>query len=332
VEEELQQIQGFRRLSPLLASAGQPDPNGITAIARAGFWRLINLALPTSPDALPNEGELAQRAGLDYLHLPIDFDAPELEQASKLFRALDERPGEPVLVHCARNMRASALLYVYRCLRAQVPPRQARTDLHASWEPNHTWRRYMSSAALQALPRPVRLETERLVLRDALLSDAEAVHRYAGDPEVVKLMIWGPNTWEHTTEVVQNRVREQSARDRRDLELFIVDKASGELVGGAGLRVHDSSALSGDLGYVLSRQHWGRGIVPEACRKLLELGFGGFALQRIWASADARNVQSQRVMEKLGMRREAHFRQDQWVKGAFRDTVVYAITADEYWA
>jgi RimJ/RimL family protein N-acetyltransferase len=96
--------------------------------------------------------------------------------------------------------------------------------------------------------------------------------------------------------------------------------------------VHDSASLSGDLGYVLARSRWGQGIVPEACRKLLELGFGGFGLHRIYASADARNLQSQRVMAKLGMRREAHFQQDQWVKGDYRDTVVYALTEDEYWA
>lgn len=333
MDEELRHILGFRRLSPLLASAGQPDPNGIGAIARAGFEHLVNLGLPTSPGALADEADLAHRAGLTYLHLPIDFEAPELDRADQLFQALDERRDQPVFVHCAKNMRVSALLYVYRCLRAHVPARQARADLHAIWQPNHTWRRYMSNAALLALPRPVQLETERLVLRDALLTDADAIHRYAGDEEVVKLMIWGPNTLDQTREHLQHRVNHlQAVRERRDFELLLVEKSSGELVGGAGLRVHDSSALSGDLGYVLARERWGEGLVPEACHKLLELGFGGFGLHRIWASADARNVQSQRVMEKLGMRREALFRQDQWVKGAFRDTVVYAMTEDEYWS
>jgi [ribosomal protein S5]-alanine N-acetyltransferase len=333
VEAELQQILGFRRLSSLLASAGQPNEHGIATIARAGFKHLINLALPSSPGALANEAELAQRAGLEYLHLPIDFEAPQLEHARRLFSALDERQRDPVLVHCAKNMRVSALLYVYRCLRGGVLPLQARADLLAVWQPNHTWRRYMSNAALLALPRPVQLETERLVLRDALLSDAEAIHRYGGDPAVVELMIWGPNTFEQTREFLQHRVmHQQVAAERREFELLIVEKSSNELVGGVGLRVHDSDALSGDLGYVLARSRWGQGIVPEACRKLLELGFGGFGLHRIYASADARNLQSQRVMAKLGMRREAHFQQDQWVKGAYRDTVVYALTEDEYWA
>jgi ribosomal-protein-alanine N-acetyltransferase len=333
VEDEVERVSAFRRLSPLLASAGQPSPSEIEVIAQAGFKHLINLALPTSPGALADEASLAERAGLEYLHLPIDFELPDLRQASQLFSALDERQNEPVFVHCAKNMRVSALLYVYRCILAGVPARQARADLHAIWQPNHIWRRYMSNAALRALPRPVRLETERLVLRDAEPGDAEAIQRYAGDPEVVRLMVWGPNTLEQTREFLQHRVGYQQVDpERREFELLIVEKATDRVVGGAGLRVHDSAALSGDLGYVLTRAYWGQGIVPEACHKLLELGFGGFGLHRIWASADARNLQSRRVMEKLGMRREAHLRDEQWIKDQYRDTVVYALTEDEYWS
>lgn len=333
MEDEVERVAAFRRLSPLLASAGQPSPREIEAIARAGFKHLINLALPTSPGALADEAGLAQRAGLEYLHLPIDFELPELRQAARLFSALDERRSEPVFVHSAKNMRVSALLYVYRCVVAGVPPRQARADMHTIWQPNHSWRRYMSNAALRALPRPVRLETERLVLRDAEPGDAESIQRYAGDPEVVRLMIWGPNTLEQTREFLQHRVGHQQVDpERREFELLILEKETGLVMGGAGLRVHDSAALSGDLGYVLARAHWGRGIVPEACHKLLELGFGSLGLHRIWASADARNLQSQRVMEKLGMRREAHLRDEQWIKEQYRDTVVYALTEDEYWS
>ena len=75
----------------------------------------------------------------------------------------------------------------------------------------------------------------------------------------------------------------------------------------------------------------GRGIVLEACQRLLEVGFGWFNLHRIWASTDSENRASQRVLEKLGMRREAHFVQNELVKGRYRDTIVFAITAAEYW-
>jgi uncharacterized protein (TIGR01244 family) len=332
-DEELKQITAFRRLSPNLATAGQPTSDQVTAIARAGFKHLINLALPSSPGALPDESAEAARAGLDYLHLPIDFEQPELERAAQLFRALDERQGQSVFVHCAANKRVSALLAVYRTARGGVCIRHARRDLHAIWEPNHTWRRYLVNAGLRAIPRPVRFETERLILRDAMLSDADAVQRYAGDPEVCQYMVWGPNTLDRTREVLQARVNvHQPDPERRAWELMIVDKRSGELVGSAGLRVADNAALDADIGYVLARSHWGRGIMHEACSRLLEVAFGWLQLHRVWASADAENTASQRVLEKLGLRREAHFVQNDYVKGRYRDTFVYAVTESEYFA
>ena len=332
-DEELGQIVAFRRLSPLLASAGQPEPSGIAAIGRAGFKHLINLALPTSPGALADEAALAEAAGLRYLHLPINFDTPEPEQAARLFSELRQLSREPVFVHCAKNMRVSALLSAYRMVLGGVSCGAARADLHAIWEPNPTWRRYVSNAAVQALPQPVWLETDRLVLRDAQLGDADAMIAYTTDPEVCRYMIWGPNTPDQTRDHLQRRVTAlQIETARRAFELLIVEKATGEVIGGAGLRVADSDDLDGSLGYVLARSRWGQGIMPEACAKLLQMGFGWFGLHRVWASTDAENLASQRVLEKLGMRREAHFVQNQLVKGQYRDTRVYALTESEYWA
>jgi RimJ/RimL family protein N-acetyltransferase len=236
-------------------------------------------------------------------------------------------------VHCAANKRVSALLSVYRTARGDVSFRHARRDLHAIWEPNHTWRRYLVNAGLRAIARPVRFETERLILRDAMLSDADAVQRYAGDPEVCRYMVWGPNTLDRTREVLQARVNvHQPDPERRAWELMIVEKHTGELVGSAGLRVADNAALDADIGYVLARRHWGRGIMHEACSQLLEVAFGWLQLHRVWASTDAENIASQHVLEKLGLRREAHLVQNDFVKGHYRDTFIYAITEREYFA
>ena len=328
--EELGQIRAFRRLSSLLATSGQPEPAEIAAIGRAGFKHLINLAMPSSPGALANEATLAEQAGLCYLYLPIDWEAPELEQAARLFEALERAAGEPVFVHCAKNMRVSALLSAYRMVRGGVPCRAARADLHAIWQPNHTWRTFVANAALRAISTPVRWETDRLILRDVELADAEAVHQYAADPEVVRYLSWGPNDLERTRQVLQMRAAEQTDPARRAFELMIVEKASGLVVGSAGLRVSDK--LDADIGYVLARAKWGQGIVPEACAKLLEVAFGWLGLHRVWASTNAENLASQRVLEKLGLRREAHFVQNELVKGHYRDTLVYALTEAEYWA
>lgn len=317
----------------MLASSGQPEPSGIEEIGRAGFKHLLNVALSTSTGALVNEATLAERAGLRYVHLPIDFEQPEPEQAARLFALLEQLRAEPVFVHCAKNMRVSALLSAYRMVLGGVSSRVARADLHAIWEPNHTWRRFVSNAALRAMPTPLRFETERLVLRDAELRDAEGIHRYAGDARVCQYLFWGPNTPEGTREKLQHRVVEQQVNPaRRAFELLIVEKATGEVIGGVGLRVADTSALDADLGYVLARAKWGQGIVLEACEKLLEVAFGWLGLHRVWASTDGENRASQRVLEKLGLRREAHFVQNEHVKGHYRDTLIYALTETEYWS
>jgi [ribosomal protein S5]-alanine N-acetyltransferase len=332
VLDPLEQILAYRRLSPLLATSGQPDAEGIHAIARAGFKLLVNLALPTSPGALADEAQLASQAGLTYVHLPIDFEAPELERASELYALLQRAKDDMVFVHCAKNMRVSALLSGYRMVLGGVSCREARANLRAIWEPNHTWRRYVSNAALAAIRKPISMDTARLVLRDAQPSDAAAIHAHAGDPEVCRYLLWGPNTAEQSEDFLQRRCARQADPHCRALELLVVERSSGQVVGDATLRVTDSAVLEAELGYLLAREAWGRGLATELAEKLLEVAFGWLSLRRVSAAVDAENAASRRVLEKLGLRREAHFGQDAYVNGAYRDTLVYALTDAEYWA
>ncbi|HEV8247309.1 MAG TPA: GNAT family N-acetyltransferase, partial [Polyangiaceae bacterium] len=162
--------------------------------------------------------------------------------------------------------------------------------------------------------------------------DAEGIQLYAADPEVVRYMIWGPNTLEQTRGFCTGQIDVQRVRDRRDFELALISKQSRELIGGVGLRVQNIVQREGDIGYVLRRDHWGRGIISEAARAMLEFGFGVLGLHRIYATADTRNQQSTRVMEKLGMRHEGTLRKNLYLRDGFRDTVLYAIVEDEFWA
>jgi ribosomal-protein-alanine N-acetyltransferase len=327
---ELEAIKNYRPISERLATGGQPSAEQIELIARAGFQTLMNLALPTSEGALLDESRVAMRHGLEYLHFPLDFEEPELATALEFLRALRGRAKKPVFVHCVMNYRASALVYAHRVAVLGEDVVKARRSLLSVWEPSEVWLRLMADAARLSL-KPVRLETERLVLREVELDDAAEMQLYAGDPEVCRFMIWGPNTAEQTRAFCASQLDVQRARDRRDFELAVIEKASGELVGGVGLRVRNTVQREGDVGYVLRRDRWGRGLVPEAVTAALRFGFGVLGLHRIWATADARNVQSTRVMEKVGMRREGLMVRNLYLKGAFRDTVLYALLEDEFW-
>jgi RimJ/RimL family protein N-acetyltransferase len=330
VVAELEQIRNFRFVSERLATAGQPTETQIGMIASAGFDTLINLALPTSDHALPNEARLCARYGLEYLTFPLDFESPELATALEFIRAMRSRGKQRVFVHCAMNYRVSALIYAYRVAVMREDTRRAREHLLSIWQPTEQWRRVMADAARLSLGL-VSLQSERLVLREIEHGDAEAMQAHASDPEVVKYMVWGPNSLEQTRAFCSGQLDIQRVRDRRDFELAMIDKKNGDLIGGVGLRVQNTVQREGDIGYVLRREYWGQGLVAEAAQQVLDFGFGVLGLHRIYATADARNVQSMRVMQKLGMRQEGVLRRNLYLRDAYRDTVLFSILEEDFW-
>ena len=171
------------------------------------------------------------------------------------------------------------------------------------------------------------IESERLLLREFADSDFDAVHAYATDLEVLRFMPWGPNSEEETREFLARAQSHASKEPRTALELAVIEIESDRLVGGVGLHAERSEA---ELGYCLSRSAWGAGYATEAARLLVDFGFRSMTLHRIWAGADPENMASRRVLEKLGMRQEGHYRQNCQIRGEWRDTVVYAILEHEW--
>lgn len=180
------------------------------------------------------------------------------------------------------------------------------------------------------MTRDVTLETPRLLLRELSADDTAAVQAYAGDAEVVRYLDWGPNTPGDTARFLATAQAAREAALRSAYHLAIVVKTAGRLIGGCRIEVRSAANGHGDLGFVLDRQHWGHGYATEATRALLEFGFRRLALHRIWATCDARNQASVRVLEKAGMRREGHLRQNTRPKGEWRDSYVYAILQPEW--
>lgn len=101
-------------------------------------------------------------------------------------------------------------------------------------------------------------------------------------------------------------------------------------MGSMRLTILDRSNQTADFGYTLNRRHWKNGYATEGARALLNVAFVSLGLHRVWATCDARNRASYRVLEKLGMRREAAFQKDVLQKGEWRDSYLYAILAEEW--
>ncbi len=177
---------------------------------------------------------------------------------------------------------------------------------------------------------PVR--TERLLLRDFRPTDLDAIHAYASDPEVARYMEWGPNTLEDTHFFLNRVLANQAAWPRLDFGLAIELAETSVVIGSINLRLRDGANRAAEVGYCLHRDYWRRGITHEAARALIDIAFKTLGLHRVIATCDARNTGSFSVMEKLGMRREGLMLQDQEIKGAWRDTLLYAVLAEAWLA
>src|SRR5579859_6067710 len=104
----LAEIYQFRRIDEQIGTAGQPTEEQFPAIRSAGYEAVINLALPTSDNAVPNEGALVTGLGMAYVHLPVNFQSPQARDFQTFCGVMDSLQGRPVFVHCAANMRVSA--------------------------------------------------------------------------------------------------------------------------------------------------------------------------------------------------------------------------------
>ncbi|WP_341525888.1 GNAT family protein [Nostoc sp. UHCC 0302] len=173
------------------------------------------------------------------------------------------------------------------------------------------------------------LQTERLIIRDIVASDLEAVHSYACESEVVRFMPWRPNSLEDTKNFIDRAIALQKDEPRHHFELAVILKSKQQLIGACGLHLSNADNREGLIGYCYNQNFWGQGYATEAARALLSLGFEQLGLHRIIATCDPANIGSARVMEKAGMRREGHFRENIWIKGKWRDTLLYAILESE---
>jgi ribosomal-protein-alanine N-acetyltransferase len=145
------------------------------------------------------------------------------------------------------------------------------------------------------------LTGEHLVLRPLHVTDADAMFAYASDPEVTRFLPWEPAT---EIENVRPFLADQvGRRERREsLGLAILLRETNEMIGSTDLMDLKRARGEAELGYLLARPFWGRGLMTEAARLTLEHGFGRLRLIRIRAYADAENQGSRRVLEKIGMR------------------------------
>lgn len=125
--------------SDRLHTAGQPDGEQLSSVAERGFDLVINLAPPTSRDAIANEGQLVTETGASYLNIPVDWQSPAYADFELFSGVLNQSGDRRVLVHCRLNYRASLFTFLYRVVHEQVPAEEAFEAVARVWEPQDQW-------------------------------------------------------------------------------------------------------------------------------------------------------------------------------------------------
>jgi ribosomal protein L11 methyltransferase len=136
-------------ITPKLRTAGQPQVEHFDAFARDGITAVINLAMPSSPNWIADEAGLARAAGMEYTHIPVQWESPADDDLQKFFARMEELRDRRVLVHCAMNKRVSAFVFLWRVVVEKIAPEIAARDLLRIWHPNEGWRSFIDKTLAQ---------------------------------------------------------------------------------------------------------------------------------------------------------------------------------------
>lgn len=177
----------------------------------------------------------------------------------------------------------------------------------------------------------ISIDTPRLVMRRLTIWDTEDLLEYHSDPQVIKYIPW---TQRSRTDVEQALTHYETASDQFEKEgdfwvLGWALKTTGKVVGQSNASLISKANRTADIGWVTNRQFWRQGLALEASSYLLKKLFQHTNLHRVVANIDARNPESAALAVKLGMRREAQFRQSVFTKGEWCDMWQYAILRDD---
>lgn len=150
----IKKIRDFLEVKLGIYTGGQPTAKQIELLGELGFNILINLATSSSPDTLKNEQEIAQNAGLAYVHIPVEWQAPTKNDLIKFFLMFEQHKGFKTFVHCVLNMRASVFIYLYRVIIENEDPETCWEKVLEIWEPNEIWQKFIDEM-IEEIPHPI---------------------------------------------------------------------------------------------------------------------------------------------------------------------------------
>jgi RimJ/RimL family protein N-acetyltransferase len=177
---------------------------------------------------------------------------------------------------------------------------------------------------------PIRLETDRLVLRDVVESDVAGFQAYMTDPAYVRYLPLDPMDPAAVQALIDRVVLRQATPPRDWIFLAVMERASGRLVGEAIFKILDAANGQGEIGWGVAGPDQGRGIATEIGRALLRFGFIEHKLHRLIARCEIGNAASERVMAKLGMTKEGVLRDHLRARGRWWTSAQWSMLTGEH--
>ena len=173
--------------------------------------------------------------------------------------------------------------------------------------------------------------TSRLTLRPYEPGDLAFLHSMFGREDVSRYLPWPPMDLDQARAKLEQRILQTHLDANGDpLVLVAAQSDTGRAVGEFMLRLKSVESRQGEVGWSLHPDDQGHGYATEGAREILRLGFDELGLHRIMAGCDPRNAGSLRVMERLGMRREAEFVDSEYLKGEWVGEIVCATLESEW--
>ena len=136
-------IYHFEKVSDTLACAGQPTEEQFRQVVAVQYDVVINLGLLNTKYSLPDEAGLMTELDLDYHHIPVVFEKPQLSELDDFIALVDQNTDKRVLIHCAANYRASVFTGLYLFAAAKLPEDELQDFVEDVWQPNTVWQQFL---------------------------------------------------------------------------------------------------------------------------------------------------------------------------------------------
>ena len=141
--EILEQIVNFYQINENVATSGQPEAEQFKAISAMGFEVVFNLALNDSPNAIEDENKIIKNLNMTYVHIPVDFKSPKLEDLELFFKHMGVHNNNKLFIHCAMNWRVSVFMFLYHTIKCHMPIVEARKHMGAVWQSDPVWQDFI---------------------------------------------------------------------------------------------------------------------------------------------------------------------------------------------